>query len=266
MFCIHCGKLHPDDAAFCIHCGKKIEPASCQIEPEIPQPGEVNPPEEHPRIQPMPVPEPVMPAQHMGKGSLKVPLIILAALSAVGLLLYFLFPGQNTVQADPQTYYPSRTEIDAPWFTNSFGSLYFYEDAYSGSNELTVPERIDGEPVSVIGDFCFSGCDRLTTVILPDTVKSIEYRAFSNCGSLRGIFIPEGVVRIGEEAFANCTALEAISIPSSMETIDASAFDGCTSLKFVYFSGTVEEWNSIYNGKADSIASVYCTDGQRPLR
>ncbi len=75
---------------------------------------------------------------------------------------------------------------------------------YNGTaKDVVIPERINGLPVAHIGVYAFSWND-LTSVSIPNTVKTICYRAF--CGNeLTSLIIPESVVSIEYEAFAgNC--------------------------------------------------------------
>lgn len=81
-----------------------------------------------------------------------------------------------------------------------------------------------------IGENCFSGCTSLTSIIIPNSVTTIERSAFSQCTTLTSITIPYGVVNIGEGAFSGCTALTSITIPYSVISIGGSAFSGCTAL------------------------------------
>ena len=76
---------------------------------------------------------------------------------------------------------------------------------YTGeAAELTVPDTLDGIPVTGIGENAFAGCAALTSVTLPS-----------------------GILEIGESAFSGCTALLSADIPKSVEFIGAEAFSGC---------------------------------------
>lgn len=241
MFCNLCGKPVLADSKFCSHCGKKL--VTVDIEILLPESVSAAPAVDAPRPAPVPV----------KKGSLRVPLLILGGLCAIGLTLFALFPGDGNSSGD------------AKLFTNKDGYLSFNEALYDGGEELTVPATVAGTPVTNIGEYCFEDCDSLTTVKLPDTVKYLEWRSFFDCDSLRGISLPNGLLYIGSEAFGNCPKLEAIRIPASVETVETSAFDWCDNLRFVFFDGTCEQWNQIFDGCYDSDATVYCTDGNVPL-
>jgi len=70
----------------------------------------------------------------------------------------------------------------------------------------------------------------LTTVIIPDGVKSISGWAFNGAANLTDVTIPGSVTRIYNEAFQNCTGLTSITIPNSVTLIGFYAFSGCTGL------------------------------------
>ena len=91
----------------------------------------------------------------------------------------------------------------------------------------------------------FSYCQKLTTLIIPDGVKSIGNYAFSGCTSLTSITIPDGVTSIGEAAFDSCTSLTSIVVSDSVTTIDKRAFNNCYNLTTVYYGGTSIDWNDI---------------------
>ena len=86
----------------------------------------------------------------------------------------------------------------------------------------------DGE-VTIIGDYAFTDCGRLTSVTLPESVITIGSSAFEYCSSLTSIMIPDGVTTIGDWAFRRC-ALTNVTIPNSVTSIGTGAFYGCSSL------------------------------------
>ena len=82
----------------------------------------------------------------------------------------------------------------------------------------------------------------MTSVEIPDSVKSIRDEAFSHCTSLTSINIPDNAKSIGYGAFYECTSLTSVEIPESVKSIGNWAFEYCTSLTSIMFEGkTLDE-------------------------
>ncbi len=135
------------------------------------------------------------------------------------------------------------------------------------SGEVIIPAEIDGYPVTVIGNDAFANCDGITSIVIPDSVKTIEDFAFSgcdglttatissgvttlgcnifwNCENLENVVIKNGVTYISKEMFAQCWKLKSVSIPESVITIGAKAFECCYLLEKIDFPDkltTIEE-------------------------
>ena len=77
---------------------------------------------------------------------------------------------------------------------------------YTGSDTvLTVPQKLDGSPVTEIAADAFAEQTKLTSVTLPD-----------------------GLQKIADDAFFNCTSLETLTLPDSVTSLTGAAFSGCT--------------------------------------
>ena len=94
---------------------------------------------------------------------------------------------------------------------------------------LVLPENYNGENY-VIHNYAFSGCDSLTSVVIPDSVTGIGAFSFSGCYSLTNIVIPNSVTNVGARAFADCISLASITIPDRVTSIGSLAFSGCARL------------------------------------
>lgn len=109
----------------------------------------------------------------------------------------------------------------------------------SGFGEVKLPEGVDdffvitfeeGSSITSIGRSCFSDCDLLTKVYLPDSLETIGMEAFYTCEDLEYVYIPEGVTEIGRSAFEWCDELAFVSVPRSVTNLKKHAFDGCPRL------------------------------------
>ena len=83
---------------------------------------------------------------------------------------------------------------------------------------------LSAKNIANIGDLAFA-YSSLTSIVLPNTLKTIKESAFSSC-NLESINIPEGVTSIEGEAFGSCCELREVSLPNSLTSIGNIAFWG----------------------------------------
>lgn len=129
-------------------------------------------------------------------------------------------------------------------YQNSYGSYTTKskecDNTIIGSNE--VPEMVNqtgigideytyliksvsiGECVKWIGypntsDGSFQNFDTLTSVTIPNSVRTINNYAFDGCHSLTGVTIPNSVVAIGYAAFNSCYSIQNVVIPNSVVNV-----------------------------------------------
>jgi len=105
---------------------------------------------------------------------------------------------------------------------------------------LVIPESVDGKylklvegrkyNVTVIASEGFAKNNNLTSVVIPNKVKTISTRAFSGCENLKSIIFGSNLVKIGESAFEACGTKQStginIEIPESVSCISQGAFKG----------------------------------------
>ena len=88
-----------------------------------------------------------------------------------------------------------------------------------------------------IGNGCFRYCRLLRKLELSNNVKTIGKEAFCYCDALYGsLILPEGLTSIGKMAFHHCVSLTKVTIPSTLSTIEDSIFWNCPALKEVILS------------------------------
>lgn len=74
--------------------------------------------------------------------------------------------------------------------------------SYSGKDtKLTIPSTLGGKKVTEIQSEAFNYEDKLTDVIIPDTVETIGSNAFDSCDSLKNITISNNLTQLGHSAF-----------------------------------------------------------------
>lgn len=127
-----------------------------------------------------------------------------------------------------------------------------------GSSEIVIPNGI-----TKIGKRAFDFNYELETVVMADSVKTIEKDAFSRCGKLKSVQFGKGIETIGDNAFYYACSLGVLHLPDSVKKIGAyaffnsgvqrvvmgknvqsigkNAFNGCQKLTELTFSGGPEE-------------------------
>lgn len=99
---------------------------------------------------------------------------------------------------------------------------------------VEIPAEIDGVPVTVIGNGCFSNCRDIKEMHIPDSIKKIGAGAFAFCKGVRELVIPDSVEEIGHHAFGDCKGLKRAVISRNVKTLPHGAFAFC------YLSGDSE--------------------------
>ena len=103
--------------------------------------------------------------------------------------------------------------------------------ASTGSGALTIPSKIDGMPVTVIGPAAFKDCAALSSVELPSSITTFKQEAFCGSGLVK-ISIPASVTALSYRCFKSCTKLTSITFQGdSMLYLGQEAFMYCSALK-----------------------------------
>lgn len=103
--------------------------------------------------------------------------------------------------------------------------------AFANCDLLLEVEFEEGIQIEEIPQGMFGFDSSLREITIPETVKTIGFRAFYGCTSLSTVTLPQNLKKIGENAFEECAALSDISLPDGLESIEMLAF---------YFSGIKE--------------------------
>lgn len=89
---------------------------------------------------------------------------------------------------------------------------------------------------------CFSGCKKLTSIILPETLTMFYDATFSSCSSLTSITIPASVTTIGAGVFNQCSLLSEVHILRDTTPLTSEGyqcFDNCSSSLVIYVPNSV---------------------------
>jgi hypothetical protein len=88
--------------------------------------------------------------------------------------------------------------------------------------------------------------DKIVSLTLPDTLKTLGSYAFRNCTSLTSVNLPDSLETLEDAAFRDCTSLKAIDLPDGLN-IKYAAFYGCSSLETIDLSGCLISGSSAFS-------------------
>ena len=151
--------------------------------------------------------------------------------------------------------------LDDLTYTTTDGEVTITDCDTAATGELVIPNTIDGNPVTSIGNNAFLSCTSLTSITIPEGVTSIGVAAFWECTSLTSITIPDSVTSIGGYAFQYCSSLTSITIPNSVTSIGDNAFSDCTSLTSITIGNGVTSIGDYAFRGCSSLTSITIPDG-----
>ena len=117
------------------------------------------------------------------------------------------------------------------------------------------------EGVKTIEADAFHACDGLTDIVIPEGVETIDARAFASCKNLKSVTLPATLKIIGKEAFSFCEGLTDIEIPEGVETIDDCAFTMCCSLESITLPSTIKTIGDGAFFTCDGLTSIVIPEG-----
>lgn len=100
-----------------------------------------------------------------------------------------------------------------------------YYAEYGGFYGSYISSVVFGTQVTRINNLMFFGCEKLTTVDIPDNIEVIGEKAFMNCPLLSDLSLPFSLKTIGREAFRNCWMLGDVTIPENVVNLGIYAFN-----------------------------------------
>lgn len=115
------------------------------------------------------------------------------------------------------------------------------DGAFSGAaiSELTLPKDLKRIGTGAFSGSPYSGANPISSLILPQSVETIEAKAFLNCFQLKSVEI-KSCRSLGSWAFMSCYALESVILPEGLTEIPWCCFNDCKSLKSITLPSTIK--------------------------
>ena len=197
--------------------------------------------------------------------------------TCLSLLLVFclLLPPSFALADDPSA---------PPWYICGDYQYFLLEDgtaevgSYSGKETaVDIPDTLDGYAVTQIRTMAFGACSTVTSVTIPNSIRTAEGNPFAFCKNLTSIAVssdhptlavidgvlfdrtsqtlichpagkteteyavPQGTEQLAELAFCGCVRLTGVSIPDSVTVIGDGAFCQCSGLTELFLPDSVAE-------------------------
>lgn len=114
---------------------------------------------------------------------------------------------------------------------------YCYKGAFA--NNATLVFASDTRGISSIQNIIHPDYyypERVVSVVLPDSLRYIDYDCFKGCSNLQSITFPDSLERIGMRSFYGCGSLTQVTIPCGVKSIAREAFSQCGNLSIVNYN------------------------------
>ena len=170
--------------------------------------------------------------------------------------------------------------VEGDDYTYDLYNDYVKITGYAGEAvDAEIPSEIDDRPVSVIGTLCFNKkhvvsvvipesvktietsafyyAEALKKIVIPDTVENIETRAFGWCNALEEIVIGKGISGIPDYCFNHCVSLTTVEIPDNITAIGVRAFSYCDKLESVTLPANVKSVGDLSFAYCPSLKFVH---------
>ena len=131
--------------------------------------------------------------------------------------------------------------------------------------------KIGGE-ITEIESGAFEGCEKISYVMVGDTVAKIGEKAFFDCAGLLSFEMGRGTEELGESALEGCVALNTVVLSPALTKIGKRAFFGCG--KLIHISapnekaslprGVSQISDSVFEG-CSSLSRIILGDGLKEI-
>lgn len=127
--------------------------------------------------------------------------------------------------------------------------------------KIVIPFEYNGKPIVKISYKAFYECDTITSIILPDSIETIDERAFYGCSNLQRVQIPFNIGTVGTRAFSGCKKLARITPPS----VASQAFTRTSGSSMGYFPDSLTELGDGAFGSCAALTEIRLPDSLKKM-
>ncbi len=173
------------------------------------------------------------------------------------LSLITLFVVAMCCYAEQKIYYVDGLKYLADPDTKE-ATLIYNENKYSGDVIIPASFTADGIEfkITALGNNCFENC-YITSVSIPEGVKTLGDHCFSSCYSLSEITIPYGVTSLDNSCFA-FSKITSISIPSTVTSLGEDCFRSCEKLVSIILPASTKKLHYCIFYGCKALSSITC--------
>lgn len=175
--------------------------------------------------------------------------------------------GADVKRIPATMFYPPNNELHyGLMYYSSVASVVFADGSVCESigakafRETDIRSIVLPDSITTIEEYAFAECKALTDIHMPKNLNSIGDFAFQECSKLPEMDLADtALTKIGKKAFDGCVSLVAIEIPSTLATVDQEAFLDDTALKYVNYHGSIDQWANINFRNPNYSTIIYAT-------
>ncbi len=150
------------------------------------------------------------------------------------------------VDEDNESY----VSIDDVIYTKDMTTLMYCMTTKEGS--IVVPDT-----VTTIEAYAFIECSGITSIEMPETVSEIGTLTFFNCTGLTEINLPDALTTLSYGLLYGCSGITSLVVPEGVTSIEFDAVGSCTSLTTLWMSTGVTKIETSAFYDCNSLTDIY---------